>query len=50
MESSVNRMNTGYKQTYDQSTRNEANKWIGELLLKYQITANDYFAAQFYDS
>ena len=50
VESSVNRMNTGYKQTYDQSTRNDAHKWIGELLLKYQITSNDYFAAQFYDS
>lgn len=42
VESSVNRTNTGYKQTYDQSTRSDANKWIGELLLKYQITPNDY--------
>ena len=50
VESFVNRENSGYKQTYDQSTRNDANKWIGELLLKYQITPNDYFAAQFYDS
>lgn len=48
--SSVNRTNTGYRQTYDQSTRTDAHKWIGELLLKYQITTNDYFAAQFYDS
>lgn len=50
VESFVNRTNTGYKQTYDQSTRSDANKWIGELLLKYQITPNDYFAAQLYDS
>lgn len=50
VESSVNRTNTGYKQTYDQSTRNDTHKWIGELLLKYLITSNDYFAAQFYDS
>jgi hypothetical protein len=50
VESFVNRTNTGYKQTYDQTTRNDANRWIGELLLKYQITTNDYFAAQLYDS
>lgn len=50
VESIVNRANTGYKQTYDMSARNDENKWIGELLLKYQITPNDYFAAQFYNS
>ncbi len=48
IESSVSRTNTGYKQTYNQATRNDADKWIGELLLKYQITAKDYFAVQFY--
>lgn len=50
VESFVNRENSGYKQAYDQSARNDASRWIGELLLKYQITSNDYFAAQLYDS
>ena len=50
VESLVNRENTGYKQSYNLSTRNDGSKWIGELLLKYQMTARDYFAAQFYDS
>lgn len=46
----VNRTNTGYSQNYSQSIRNNGGKWIGELLLKYQITDKDYFAAQVYDS
>ena len=50
VESLVNRENTGYKQSYNLSTRNDGSKWIGELLLKYQMTARDYFAAQIYDS
>lgn len=50
IESSINRTNTGYKQTYNQSTCTDDNMWIGELLLKYQISSKDYFTAQFYDS
>lgn len=46
----VNRTNTGYNQKYTQYSRNDANKWIGELLLKYQITEKDYFAVHVYDS
>ena len=50
LESAVDRTNTGYRQTYRQSTRNDAGRWIGELLLKYQMTEKDYLAAQFYAS
>ncbi len=50
IESLVNRTNTGYEQSYNLSTRKDASKWIGELLLKYQITTRDYFAAQIYDT
>lgn len=49
-ESTVNRLNTTYNQNYEQKNRKDANKWLGELLLKYQATEKDYFAAQVFYS
>ena len=48
IESTVNRANVTYKQNYEQTTRNDAGQWIGELLFKWQATDKDYFAAQIY--
>ncbi len=50
MESTVSRLNTTYTQNYEQSSRKDANKWLGELLLKYQPTKKDYLAAQIFYS
>lgn len=49
-DSEVSRSNTGYTQNYNETARNDADKWIGELLLKYLITDKDYFAVHLYDS
>ena len=48
MESTITRSNTTYNQNYEESTRNDAESWLGELLFKWHITNKDYFAAQIY--
>lgn len=48
MESTITRSNTTYNQNYEETTRNDAESWLGELLFKWQITNKDYFAAQIY--
>lgn len=48
IESTITRSNTTYNQNYEETTRNDAGSWLGEMLFKWQITSNDYFAAQIY--
>lgn len=48
MESTITRSNTTYNQNYEETIRNDAESWLGELLFKWQITNKDYFAAQIY--
>lgn len=48
IESTITRSNTTYNQNYEETTRNDAGSWLGEMLFKWQITNNDYFAAQIY--
>lgn len=48
MESTITHFNTTYNQNYEETTRNDAGSWLGELLFKWQVTNNDYFAAQIY--
>ena len=48
IEGTVSRSNTTYSQLFDQSSRNNAYSWLGELLLKWSATPNDYFAVHGY--
>ena len=47
-EGHTERSNTTYTQTFDSHNRTHGHSWLGELLLKWEMTPKDYLAAQFY--
>lgn len=48
VKSIVERSNSTYSQNYEQTARKDGGQWIGDLLLKWQATDRDYFAAMIY--